>query len=524
VAVYLLHREIMFTLRNPIDAFLKWLGVSDSGEPQVNEESMLGLAAVWYAINTISGDVGKMPLEPRKIEKRLNSVDINNPWYRLLRDEANRYQTSDVFKEQIQSHVLSWGNGRAFIARGNKPELLPLRPDVTDTVLVKGEKWHVTTPETDDPLMNFEELKERLTTDSLPRGTYAIPDRDVLHIQGFGYYGIEGRSVAWQFRETFGTDLSAQRYNKDALNNGMSARIMLEAPPGSIQDEEEAEAFLKAFRENYSRKNKGEVAGMLREGIKAVDVSRMSNVDAQFIEQRKFSRQDVMLIFGLQHIPGDSSATSYNSLEQKQLAYLASALSRWLTRWEMQCDMKLRTPIQKQKADVYFKFNRGTWLQMDAPATADVLTKYRQAKVMTQNECRDKLDLNPVDGGDSFENPNVSKTEGMVEPASTQPTDLKNIKTAATWLAADVLFGGLLETECVAVKKATGNKNFVSWIETKYQTFEDTYKRRASSLGVDADDYVSGLSQRKQQLLEACECQPEQLQDRVNSLVESWQC
>jgi hypothetical protein len=161
---------------------------------------------------------------------------------------------------------------------------------------------------------------------------------------------------------------------------------------------------------------------------------------------------------------------------------------------------------------------------MDAPTTADVLTKYRQSKIMTQNECRDKLDLNPVEGGDSFENPNVSKTEGIVEPTKTQPTDAQNIKTAASWLAADVVFSGLLETECSAVQKATGNKNFVSWIETKYQSFEETYKRRASSLGVDADDYISGLSQRKNQLLEACECQPEQLQDRVNSLVESWKC
>jgi HK97 family phage portal protein len=514
----------MFTLRNPIDSFLKWLGVSTEGEPTVTEESMLSLASVWYAINTISGDVGKMPLEPRRFSKGINTVDRDNIYYRLLRDEANRYQTSDVFKEQIQSHVLSWGNGRAFIVRGTRPELLPLRPDATQTVMINGEKWHVTTPDADDPLASFEQLKTEVPRGSLPRGMFAIPDRDVLHIMGFGYYGIEGRSVAWQFKETLGTDMAAQRYNKDSLNKGMSARLMLEAPPGSIQDEEEAAAFLKSFREQYSRKNQGEVAGMLREGIKAVDVSRMSNVDAQFIQQRKFSRQDVMLIFGLQHIPGDDSATSYNSLENQQLAYLASALSRWLTRWEMQCDMKLRTPEQKRKGEVFFKFNRGTWLQMDAPATADVLTKYRQAKIMTQNECRDKLDLNPVEGGDSFENPNVSKTEGMVEPTKTQPTDAQNLKTAATWLAADIVFSGLLETECSAVQKATGHKNFVSWIETRYQSFEETYKRRANSLGVDVGEYVSGLRQRKNQLLEACECQPEQLQDRVNSLVETWKC
>jgi HK97 family phage portal protein len=510
----------MFSLKNPIDSFLKWLGVSTNGEPNVSEETMLSSAAIWYAVNTIAGDVGKMPLEPRLFRDRVNAVDTTNVYYKLLRDEANRYQTSDVFKEQLQSHVLSWGNGRAFIVRGSRPELLPLRPDYSWSVMVNGEKWHVTQPEADDPLESFVELRERLPRGEVPRGMYAIPDRDVLHVMGFGYYGVEGRSVASQFREMIGTDLSAQRYNKDQLNNGMAARIMLEAPVGVIQDEEEAQKFLEVFRDQYSRKNKGEVAGMLREGIKAADVSRMSNVDAQFLDQRKFTRQEIMLVFGLQHIPGDNSSVSYNSLEQKQLAYLASCLSRWLTRWEMQCDMKLRTPEQKRRGDLFFKFNRGTWLQMDAPATADVLTKYRQAKIMTQNECRDKLDLNPVDDGDTFENPNVSKTEGEVSDANIQNV----VKATSSYLAACVLFDRFKETESDRVLKAVGNKNFVGWIERNYETWAQTYNRQAESLGVDAVGFINELNDRKEELLQACECQPDELQSRVAKVVEGWKC
>lgn len=509
---------MIWNLRNPAEWLIRALGGQVEGKPIVNEETMLSSAAIWYAINTIAGDVGKMPLEPRRyLPNGTNEVLRGSNTYRILRDEFNSYQTADVGKEQLQAHALNWGNGRAYIDRdaaGNPIALLPLRPDATDTVLFQGEKWHVTQPDADDPLYFREELRRSFEMGKLSNRLYAIPDRDVIHIMGFSTYGVVGKSVADVFRDIIGTDLSSQRYNRDQLDNGLAARIMLDAPPGSFQDEEEAESFLKGFRENYERKNRGHVAGMLREGIKAVDVSRMSNVDAQYIEQRKFTRQDVMLIFGLQHIPGDSSATSYNSLEQKQLAYLASCLSRWLTRWEMQCDMKLRTEAEKRAGSLFYKFNRGTWLQMDAQATATVLNSYVASKIMNRNEARDKLDLNPVEGGEVFENPNITTQESQaIENA---------VKRTAAYVAADVLFGRFRETECERVRKATGNKNFVDWIERNYATWEQTYQRQAEAIGVDPEPFVADLLDRKQQLLTACECQPEELKSKIESLVTQW--
>jgi HK97 family phage portal protein len=527
---------MIWNLRSPAEWLMRALGVtSTTGEPFVNSESMLSSAAIWYAVNTIAGDVGKMPLEPRRLEDRSNSIDKASPWYRVLRDEANDWQTSDVFKEQLHWHALGWGNGRAYIDRRlGREALIPMRPDATETLMYRGEKWHVTQPDADDPLFFYEELRTSLEIGKLSDRLYAVPDRDVLHIMGFSTYGVQGKSVADVFREIIGTDLSAQRYNKDQLNKGMAARMMLEAPPGSMQDEDEAALLLKNFRQSYSRKNDGEVVGMLRDGIKAVDVSRMSNVDAQFLEQRRFTRQDIMLIFGLQHIPGDDSATSYNGLENSQLAYLASCLSRWLTRWEMQCDMKLRTEAEKRIGNTYFKFNRGTWLQMDAQSTANVLNSYVASMVISRNEARDKLDLNPVEGGDVFENPHT--TSGAGRPPAEQDDDQEAddgeeqqaqalrrvVQRTAAHVAASVLFDRFLETECDRIEKATGNKNIVDWIDRNYATWQQTYERQAEAIGVDAAPFVADLLERKQQLLTACECQPDELKDKIANLLTEW--
>ena len=353
----------MSGLSNPAGWLLEFIrGGNDKGSVPVNNNSMLSSSAIWYAITTIAGDVAKMPLEPRKelAGGKGSNVDKTHPAWRLLRDEPNRFQTADVFKEQIQGHALSWGNGRAAIIRNRSKvsELIPLMPDRTTTCMVMGEKYHVTCPLEDDPLRFAQLMEEIVEGHQIPKDCIVLSDAEVLHIMGFGHNGFVGLNIADVARDSFGTELGAQRYQKRGIDKGFAGRLMLEAPPGQLRDGDEAKKLLDAIRQKHENSKDGEAIGLLREGVTA-KVLQMSNVDMQFIESRKFSRQDVMLWFGLQHIPGDDSSVSYNSLEQKLLAHRASALDKWLTRWEMQCDAKLRTRAEKAAGVVYFNFGNG---------------------------------------------------------------------------------------------------------------------------------------------------------------------
>jgi HK97 family phage portal protein len=411
------------TLAQPAKWLIDLFSGTQKGDVKVNEESMLGSAAIWYAITTIAGDVSKMPLEPRRMlaDGRGSDPAFDHNAYRLLIDEPNQFQTSDVFKEQIQGHALAWGNGRAAIVRegGQVVELLPLMPDRTITVMYRGEKYHATWPTIDDPIGLQEAIRNNPEEPSLPSGALILRDVDVLHITGFGYDGIEGKGIAKVARDSFGCDLRAQRYTNDQMKRGFAGKLMLQAPPGLFRDEDDAKAFLSGFRERHELGKDGETVGLLREGITA-NVMAMSNVDAQFIEQRRFSRQDVMLWFGLQHIPGDNSSVSYNSLEQKMLAYLASCLDRWLVRWEMQCDAKLRTVAEKRARSIYFKFDRPSWLQMDFSSMVNALTRLVHYEVLSSNDAREMLHMNPRPGGDSYSNPNSANA---VRQENNEPQD-----------------------------------------------------------------------------------------------------
>jgi hypothetical protein len=206
------------------------------------------------------------------------------------------------------------------------------------------------------------------------------------------------------------------------------------------------------------------------------EVLSMSNADAQLIEQMKFSRQDVMLIFGLQHLPGDNSGNSYNSLEQKKLDQLESTNDRWMTRWELQCDMKLRTQAEKNAGRVYFKFNAGSRLRTDIQTTANVLATLVRSQIINPNEAREKIEMNPYEGGDVFINPAI---------ATPEPVDDQRADRARNKLSE------LMAVEAKRVIEIVGKKS----LKDSEQAIQDFYAKwkvtlNNADLGIDVDMYI----------------------------------
>ncbi len=462
--------------RNPAKWLLDMFKQTNSGEVTVSSVTMLASPAIWYSINTISGDVGKMPFEIRRLDADGgHEVYTRHHSHGLFTQQTNAYQTPDIFKEVITSHSLGWGNGRAAIIReGTRvTELLPMLPDRTATYMVEGEKYHVTWPDIDDPIL-FRNLIEQKGVRGLADNSRCVVlhDDDVLHVQGFGYNGWEGLSIAEVLADAIGAELQANRYARNQLKNGFAGELMLEAPVGLFRDEDDAQEFLKMFRKAHKRGLDGESIGLLREGIKA-NVMNMSPSDSQFIEQREFSRQDVMLIFGLQHIPGDNSASSYNSLEQKQLSYLASCLDRWLVRWENQCDMKLLSQAEKRTGKVVHKFDRATWLRTDALTQQEYISGLISSAVINRNEARAMIDMNPVEDGDEFFNPYTTSGDDMDQSQEVEEDNSEDLQEEETELEAnasilDDRIDFLVNLEADRINEMVERKDFLDQIDGFY--------------------------------------------------------
>ena len=506
------------SLRSPAKWLLDFFGGNNN--VRVTETSILASPTVWYCISTIAGDVAKMPLEVKREDTDGgNELYKRHSAYNLLAQQSNEWQTADCFKELITAHALGWGNGRAAIIRnGTRPvELIPLMPDRTETIMVQGEVYHVTMPEEDDALLFRQVVEEMPLTELLQhRDVVVMHDSEVLHVKGFGYNGYAGLSVAQVLKDTLGIDLQAQKYANNGMKKGFAGEVMLEAPAGMFRNEDDAKAFLDGFRKRHARGQDGETVGLLREGIKA-NVLNMSPADSQFLEQRAFSRQDIGMIFGMQSLPFDDTATSYNSLEQKQLAYLASCLDRWLTRIEFQCDMKLRTEPEKRVDAVHFKFDRATWLRTDAQTKQEVLSGLISSTIINRNEARLAWGLNPVEGGDEFLNPFTSTDEDFEEDMDEETTD-ETPGDDESIVEGRLQYLTSLESQRII--EMSDRKDFLDQLDGFYTKWAITLLNN----GIPADKVKSLTEEHKNGILERAGqvAEMEQLGERVRDFAREW--
>ena len=313
-------RIVGSTTSNPASWFVDWIrpDTNDSGIG-MSVTTPLTYAPLWYAVNKIAGHVGQLPLVVYSVDGERRDKAISHPAYRLLKRAPNDDIGAHVFRETLTSHALLYGNGRALIVRNNRGaprELIPLAPDRCQTQIVAGRKWHIYRDDTEQEI--------------------PIPDANVLHIAGLGFDGVQGYSVIELAKNSWGLGLAAEKTAARHFKHNALPSMVIEAPKGAFRDEVKAREFLGRWNEFHEGGGK---VGLVRDGMKATPLSVTAH-DAEWIEQRRFQRQEAAIWMCLEQILGDDASVSYNSLEAKNLAYLTNCLMRWISKWEEECEKK----------------------------------------------------------------------------------------------------------------------------------------------------------------------------------------
>ena len=388
------------TYRSPEPWFMEWWyggAPSDSGV-QVNAKTALSYAPVWECVSFIAGDLGKLPLPLYKRTDKGREKDVKHPAYKLLMHEPNDAMTADVVKEVVQSHALLWGNGKAAIIRNNAMQpigLVPVLPHRHETRVVDGVKVH---------LVKMGDAEE-------PR---VVLDRDMLHIKGPSYDGIDGYSMVGLARNSFGMGLAAEKHGNSLFKNNAIPPLVL-TTDARLQ-EKDAKQMLQDWERFHAGAENAGKTGLLHSGTKPHLLS-MPQKDAQWLETRKFERSVVAGWFKMPPSKiGADDHINYNSLEHFALAYLEGCLMYWFVRWQQECRRKLLTERQKEEDSHYFEFHVDALVSVDFATKVEALTKLIAAEIFNSNEAREKLNMNHRAGGDKYQNPNTKAEPKTVEP------------------------------------------------------------------------------------------------------------
>jgi HK97 family phage portal protein len=401
---------VKFTGGNPASPqywVRKMLGAAEESSSgiEVDEDSALRHSPVWAAVNIIAGTIGALPLKVyRRLEKG-KEVQPSHPIYRLLHDQPNPFMDALTFRELLQGHVLTWGNGYAEIqwtGRGDPIALWPLLPDRTEPQL--NEK---------------KELIYRVLDRQTQRQAI-LPASSVLHIRGLGFDGLKGYSPIRYHIEAIGLGVATKRYGARFFGNGAQPGGILEHP--GIVAEDKRKRMKESWEEAHQGLEQSHRIAILEDGMKWHQVG-VSPEDAQAIETQKFSVSDIARIYQVPlHMLAELDRATFNNIEHQKIEFLAMTLYRWLRKWEIECGLKLFS--ETERTEYFAEFVTDALLRGDTPSRYAAYQSAVFAGWMTRNEVRAKENLNPLDGLDEPLEPENTRPAGEYPTNAPKPKRL----------------------------------------------------------------------------------------------------
>ncbi len=346
---------------------------------RVNRETAQALAAVWACRNIIAGNIAALPHDVFVKRERARLPYRPKPqWV----DTPNVEQTPMQALEQVLDSMLL--DGTAYILtprdeRGRTLEYWPVHPDFVRPYRRDGRVlYDVHDPETG-----------RISTLRGGQGG------EMFHIPAYAAPGnLRGMPPLEVARTMLGSGLAAQEFAARFYGQGMNMAGVIE-DAGEMTVEQARELKKDFARANAGLRNAHLPAVLSRGKWKPLGVTPEQ---AQFIETRKFTKQDIATFF---LVPPykigivEPGAVSYASVEQQAIDFLQTTLLPWIQRIEQAFTRYLLWDLP----GVFLKINVDGLLRADFKSRQEGLAIQRQWGVINADEWRALEELQPVADG-----------------------------------------------------------------------------------------------------------------------------
>lgn len=373
-------------------------GENYTGE-YVNEGSALSLTAVFRAVSLISQGIAALPLKSYTTDaddqrKRVTSF-LDNP-------AGPDSMTPFEWKETVLLHLVLHGDAFLYHVYTDGGALVGLTPVHPLAVTVETD-WHE--PEGKVFWVSTEGGgQERLTT------------REMTHIVGPHSDGLRGWSFLSIGRNALGIGLAAERSAAGMFRNGAQIAGVLTPAAGEDISDAEARTISADLDQNlYGRANAGRIPLVNR--ILEFHPWQMTNMDAQWLESRKFQIEEVsrltgvppFLLFELEKTTSWGTGISEQNTNLAQYVFLP---------WCKRISERLSRLIPGGPRFCEFDFaglEAGSQAQVSALLMGEV-----NGGIRTLNEARRILNLAPVAGGDELRIPSGVMLQAQLEASAAQ--------------------------------------------------------------------------------------------------------
>jgi HK97 family phage portal protein len=376
-------------------------GTTSSGV-SVNSDNAMRMMTVNNCIRVLFNCVSQMPCQLMKEVEEVKTKAKDHPLYKVISKRPNRWMTSPQFWGLAIVHVCLRGNFYAFKVKvGNQVrELLPIHPDRVIDV-TQNPDWSLTYKISD--VLNINGKSQ-----SSNQSYRNYSQDEIFHIRGLSLNGYVGLNPIQYAREAIGVGLASEKFLANYFGQGMHPGAVIKYP-GSLDPVLHANLWT-AYKQKYSGLKASSDLMLLDNGMD-IDFPSIKLVDAQFLEQMRFTEAQICGLYGVPLIlvqAGSTPATFASSLQFKQ-SFVDFTIAPIAVNFETTIDKDLLN--DKDQDTHYAKYNMGSLLRGNMAERFAAYAIGLQNKFMNSNQVRGLEDWNAREGGDIYENPNISINE-----------------------------------------------------------------------------------------------------------------
>lgn len=387
----------------------------------VNDDTAMTYSAVFAAIRLLSWSTAMLPLLTYRRQERGKVRAEDHPLYPLLKEQANPEMTAFDFRSTLMSHAVGRGNGYAEIewSKAGEPlALWPLNPAKMTPERVNGQLRYLY---------------------QLPDGTTAnLPAWRIHHVRGLSGNGVVGYSPVRLAMQAIGLGLATEEFGSRFFGNGARPGLIVKHP-GQLSDTA-FKNLQKSFNAEHQGLSNSHRIKILEEGMD-IETVGVPPEEAQFLETRKFQVTEIARWFNVPpHMIADMSGATFSNIEEQGVEFVTYSLGPWLTNVEQALARDLLTEPEKKVLLIEHLVDgllRGR--------TSERYAAYQtalQGGWMSPNEVRERENMNPYEGGDTYLLPMNMAPAGTTD--STADSGGNGLRSHDT---LDVLWKRLIEIE-----------------------------------------------------------------------------
>lgn len=354
----------------------------------------ISLSAVFAAIEIISNSVAELPINVKTREDDKTGLIKVHPIYDALN---NGLMTKFMLIKMLVTDMLLYGNGIAYIARemDGTPKSIIYCPYGTYNIMYNA---------------NTRALSYKIS--SIRKGQ--IEPIDVIHLVKNSKNGVEGIGVLYYASHTLDLAKATEKAAQDYFSSGCHVAGILSTTAPRLT-REQRETIRDAW--NQAHGNKGTGMAILENGMQYSPVAANSK-ESQLLETRLFNLNDIARFFSISPVLlGDLSHSSYSTIEASLLEFVTHTLFPYITLIENEFTRKLIKPSEK---NLFIDLDENYIVKSDKQSQANYLSTLVGKGIMTINEARHQLGLNPMEGGDDLIIPFTNINDNKINNKNTE--------------------------------------------------------------------------------------------------------